>query len=159
MFGVGGKCSVNADKGGGGVAAPVITSTQDVSVCDAIGSGFQDSMTLSGDPIDESLTEYNYTHFQSGGGFSREPFPGPNWTAYTQNASDADLDWDVLGAENGPLNQPTAAGPYIGADPWTQFDFPVLDGGGGANWFRIEITVKNAGGQDTAAIFWQSDCF
>lgn len=165
MFGVGGKSGVNADKGG--LAAPVIDSVDaNLSVCNntPAGSpvGFGDCMTLSGGAIVEADTEYLYTHFADGStGPSPPTFPGAAWTAYTQNAGDRAVDWDSGGAENGPLNQPTAAGPYTGATPWNdgKNDPTVITGDGGGTWKRIEVTVKNAAGQDTAAVFYQDDCF
>ncbi len=152
----------------GGLAAPVVLSVDsDLSVCNDeppgfSNVGFKDCITLGGGPIDEALTEYAYTHYSTAGQFDPDPpaFPGPSWVAYTQNPSDNSLEWDQFGSENGPLQQPTGANPYIGADPWNDGkNFSVLDGGGGADWWRIEVTVKNAAGQDTAVVYYQSDCF
>lgn len=167
MFGLSLKTcagSKERNESGGGLA-PVIDSVDgNLSQCnnDPPGSpiGFKDVMTLSGGAIVEADTEYLYTHWGGGTGASPNAFPGPSWTAYTQDPGDDATDWDPFGNENGPLNQPTAAGPYIGADPWNNGKSDsVISGNGGGRWRRIEVTVKNASGQDTAAVFFQDDCF
>ena len=170
MFGVSKISTFGAEDRdqGGGLQAPVVVSVDsNLSVCNDeppgfSNVGFKDCITLSGGPIVEADTEYLYTHYTDDGAFDTNPpaFPGPSWVAYTGSGSDNNLEWDQFGSENGPLDQPPDAGPYIGADPWNDGkNVTAIDGGGGANWWRIEVTVKNAAGQDTAEVFYQSDCF
>ncbi len=169
MFGAALKVSAGSKERNesGGLTAPVVVSVDsNVSVCNDTPAGFpagwKDCVTLSGGPVDEATVESLYTHFTDDGAFDTNPpaFPGPSWVAYTGNPSDNSLEWDQFGSDNGPLQQPTAAGPYIGALPWNEAkDFAAIDGGGGANWWRIEVTISNAAGSDTFEIFYQSDCF
>lgn len=146
--------------GGGGLLPPVIDSVNVTKILGPNGDGFIDAVNLSGGPVDPALTEYLYTDFSSITQDNPVPaYPGPSWTAYTGDPGDDDLDWDTLGSENGPLNQPTAAGPYIGQNPWFDFDTPNVDAGGGGRWKRLQITVANAAGSDSAFIFWAGDAF
>lgn len=141
---------------------PVIDSVNAVSVQgnESGGSSFVDALNLSGGPVDPALTQYLYTHFSSDDGVTVPVFPGGTWTAYTGIGGDDSMDWDTLGSENGPLNQPPAAGPYTGAAPYNvSFDIPTLDCGGGGRWKRLQITVANAAGSDSAFIFFQGDSF
>lgn len=164
MFGLGGNI-VKAEKSAPGPLAPNIDSVDDyLSVCNnnPPGSpiGFKDCVTLSGGAIVEADTEYLYTHYNEDTGATPPAFPGAGWVAYTGAGGDRTVDWDPFGNENGPLNQPPSAGPYTGADPWNDGKSDsVIGGDGGGTWKRIEVTVKNAAGQDTAAVFYQDDCF
>lgn len=144
--------------GGGGLLPPVIDSVVPVRVL-AGDDGFKDALTLSGGPIDEILTEYDYTHECSESDPTPPAFPGPEWTAYNPGGGSDNLEWDKLAAENGPLDQPPDIGPYIGATPYNSFATNVMDAGGGGRWKRIVVTVKNAAGQDSSEVFWQGDAF
>ncbi len=145
--------------------APVVLSVDNwVSVCNPSGAGgWKDCVTLNTNEIDEAAVESLYTHYHStaGPGDSSPPaFPGAGWVAYTGVGGDDSITWDTFGSENGPLNQPTAAGPYTGAGPWNDAEnFSVIDAGGGGNWFRMEVTISNSEGSDTFEVFYQGDCF
>lgn len=142
--------------------APVIDSVNDIE--HEVSNGFKDGLNLSGGQVDESLTEFTVTHFSSSDqafGLGHPTFPGGTWTAYTQNPSDEGIEWDAAAQENGPLAQPTAAGPYIGAGPYNQSGSPMVEEipGGGGRWKRVQVTVKNAAGEDTDFVFIKMEGF
>lgn len=162
MFGVGGNIAKTVPPAAG-LLAPVIDSVNDIGIFVG-GSGMKDGLNLSGGAVDTLLTEYTVTHFSSSDAGSRPTFPGGTWTAYTQDSGDEGIEWDPNGNVNGPLSQPTAAGPYIngsGDGPWNDFSDAWMNEipGGGGRWKRILVTVKNAAGQDSAGVFFQPEGF
>ena len=161
MFGVGGNI-VKAEKEPAGLLAPVIDSVVNGSIVNSLpfaGAGFKDLLTLSGGAVDPSLTEYLYTDFDGGTGSSPYPYPGGDWTTYTGAGGDDQMDWDD-GLGN-VVDQPPALGPVIDINEifWNDFGDSFINAGGGGRWKRLQITVKNAAGSDSAFIFWQGDAF
>jgi len=138
---------------------PVIDSVNDIE--QNVSSGFDAGVNLSGGLINPALCEFTVTHFSSDDGPTRPVFPGPSWTAYTQDPGDEGIDWDWQGSENGPVSQPTDAGPYIGAAPYNSVSDSVIEEnpGGGGRWKRIQMTVANAAGSDVDFVYIKMEGF